>query len=561
VSGAARARAASVLALSALFALVYGLRYGVHNQHTYLLRAARAVRPELFGRDWLVAQATDYHPLFSALAALLMSGRHPGWALALANVALLATGAYLFYRLAREAAGPAALPAFLLVIGWPAFAAQHEVLGSVAVSALFTNYFVPANLGSLGLLAALVLHVRGRFLWAGLAAGAAGLFHANYLVLAPPLLLLAHALHRPSGWRPVLAQLAPCAAVVLLRLPELLAVSSDPLAAEGRRIFMTIRSPHHYVPLTFLRDFVPFLGWCLMGVAAWRGTGRPESDAAARLRALFVSVLALVSGATLLTTVVYVPAVAQLYVWRLAPFGVLLALVSLASWLSRGAPAGGDGSWPRRLALIAVMAAAASAIAWRAEPTVRAGVVALAVSAALAVAGWFGPRSGAAVGLMGAALLALGFARGLAGLRDEAAALDRPLSREEELYRWAQTTPVSALFAIPPDLGGFRLSAERAAVVDWKSTPAVPSEVCEWYRRVRLVAGQDDVTDPDSAVRGYQTMGPWRIARLREELGVDYIVLRSPFPRTRLPEYPVAFQDERFIVFDVRRPAPLPSRR
>jgi hypothetical protein len=89
----------------------------------------------------------------------------------------------------------------------------------------------------------------------------------------------------------------------------------------------------------------------------------------------------------------------------------------------------------------------------------------------------------------------------------------------------------------------------------------VPSEVCEWYRRVQLVAGRTDVADLDSAVRAYQTMGPWRIARLRSELGVDYVVLRSPFPRTRLPEYPVAFQDERFIVFDVRRPAPLPQHR
>ena len=556
---AARVRAASVLALSALFALVYGLRYGVHNQHTYLLRAARAVRPELFARDWLVVQATDYHPAFSALAALLMATRHPGWALALANVAVLATAAFLFYRLAREAAGPAALPTFLLVIGWPAFAAQHEVFGSVAVSALFANYFVPANLGSLGLLAALVLHVRGRFLWAGVAAAAAGLFHANYLVLAPPLLLLAHVVHRPTGLRPVAAELAPCALVLLVRLPELMAVSLDPLAAEGRRIFMTIRSPHHYVPLTFLRDFAPFYGWGLLGFAAWLGVGKPETPPAARLRALFVAVFVLVSAATLLTTVVDVPAVAQLYVWRLAPFGVLLALVSLAAWLPEGASQ--VGSWARRVIVIALLAASALAIGWRAEPGARAGVLLLAVTTALIVAGWFGLHSSTAVWSLGAALLALGLVHGLHGLRAEAAALDLPLSREEELYGWAQTTPVGALFAIPPDLDGFRLSAERAAVVDWKSTPVVPSEVCEWYRRVGLVAGLSDVTDLDSAVRGYQTMGPWRIARLRSELGVDYVVLRSPFPRTRLPEYPVAFQDERFIVFDVRRPAPLPTRR
>ena len=46
-------------------------------------------------------------------------------------------------------------------------------------------------------------------------------------------------------------------------------------------------------------------------------------------------------------------------------------------------------------------------------------------------------------------------------------------------------------------------------------------------------------------------MGPRRIARLRSELGVDYVVLRQPFPRGRLPEYRVAFADRRFIVFDV----------
>jgi hypothetical protein len=451
-----------------------------------------------------VTQATDYHAAFSALARLLMSGGHEAWAMALANVAVLTAAALLLYGLAREGAPHAALAAFLPMIGWPAFAAQHEVFGSVAVSALFANYFVPANLGSLGLLAALLLHVRGRFLWAGLAAAAAGLFHANYLVLAPPLLLLAHLVSRPpGGLRPVLVQLGPCALALLWRLPELLAMSLDPQAAEGRRIFMTIRSPHHYVPLTFLKDFAPFFGWQLLGLVAWRFGGEPATPAAARLRALFVSVFLLVSSATLLTTVVYVPVVAQLYVFRLAPFGVLLALVSLSAWL----------------------------------------------------AGRFAP----AVGVVGAVLLVLGLARGLPGIGDEAAALGRPLSREEKLYGWAQRTPQDALFAIPPDLDGFRLSAERSAVVDWKSTPVVPGEVCEWYRRLLLVSGRTHVADLDSAVRGYQTMGPWRIARLRAQLGVDYVVLRSPFPRARLPEYPVAFADRRFIVFDVRTPAPLPS--
>src|SRR4030095_17028099 len=142
VTGAARARAAAVGALAALFALGYGLRFGVHNQHTYLLRAARRAQPALFARDWLVAQATDYHPAFSALAGALLASPRPAWAVALANLLVLFLAALLVHGLAREAAGGdarAGLAAFLVVLGWASFAAQHEVLGSVGVSALFTN--------------------------------------------------------------------------------------------------------------------------------------------------------------------------------------------------------------------------------------------------------------------------------------------------------------------------------------------------------------------------------------------------------------------------------------
>jgi hypothetical protein len=510
VTRAARMGAAGLVGLLAvLFALSYGLRYGVHNQHTYLLRAVRRASPGLFARDWLVARTTDYHPGWSVLAGWMMASGHGPWLLAAGNTVVLCAAALVVFAIARSLAGARALPVLALVLGYTVFDAQHEVVGSVAVSALFTNYLVPANLGSLGLLAAVALHLRGRFLLSGLAAAAGGFFHANYLVLAPPVLLAAHLLapRAPGWWRPAAASLGPSAVVLLVRLPELLAMGEDPQAAAGRAVFMTVRSPHHYLPFTFLRDFAPFYAWQLAGLVALRLWAPPPEAAFLRLRALLAALFVAITGATLLTTAVEVPVVAQLYVWRLAPLAVLLAQIACACWLVRPAT-------------------------WKRVP--RAPSIAPV-----------------AVGGLGAVLFAIGAARGLPGLDAEARALGVPLADDEKLYGWARTTARDALFAVPPDVHAFRLAAERAIVVDWKSTPVRPGEVLEWYRRLLLVSGRPSVHHLEDAANGYRTMGPRRIARLRSELGVDYVVLRQPFPRGRLPEYRVAFADRRFIVFDV----------
>ena len=162
------------------------------------------------------------------------------------------------------------------------------------------------------------------------------------------------------------------------------------------------------------------------GLVAWRCGGPPATPAGERLRATFVAVLVLVSAATLMTTVVYVPAVAQLYVWRLAPFGVLLALVSLSAWLAVGAPVPGEHPRPKRVAATLLLVVGTAAIAWRAAPSLRWAAGALALMAALCVAGRLGARCATAVAGLGAVLLALGLAQGLPGLRKEATALGLP---------------------------------------------------------------------------------------------------------------------------------------
>jgi hypothetical protein len=370
-------------------------------------------------------------------------------------------------------------------------------------------------------------------------------------------------------------QLGPCLLVLLARLPALLAMAADPHAAEARRIFLSIRSPHHYVPLSFLPEFAPFFAWQAVGLLGLALLERSEPGARRRLAALAAALLALIGAATLLTTVIYVPAVAQLYVWRLAPFAVLVAqLAFMAAVVRRTAGALPLGVPLRALSALAVVAAALGLLAWESDTRSRVG---LGVLFALAAAG---PAVGSAVtrlraGLppllrarlrpahaaagLGLVALVAGAARGLEGLSSEAAALSLPLGVDQRVFAWARDTPRDALFAIPPGLQEFRLHAQRSVMVDWKSTPILPAQLREWYRRLLAVCGLEAIPMLAEAERGYATMGPRRMERLKRDFGVDFVIFRQPFPRTRLRDFGVAFADRHFIVFATGRTPPTPT--
>jgi hypothetical protein len=357
-------------------------------------------------------------------------------------------------------------------------------------------------------------------------------------------------------------------------------VAHHPEAAVARRIFLIIRSPHHYVPMSFLPDFAALFAWQALGLLALVVLARVDPVGRERLRALTVALFVLIGGATLSTTVVYVPAIAQLYVWRLAPFAVLvaqLAATAALAWRSAGVlPIAGRSL---RVSALSVLVMGLAVLAWRADVRSR---IALAVLGALALCGPAGvdavtqlrarvPRAFRDVlrpahvaGAIGLALFLVGVLSNLRGLADEVAFLSAPVLGEGPMFAWARSTPRDALFAVPPGLQEFRLATARSVVVDWKSTPVLPGELLEWYRRLLLISGLPEVQTLADVERGYAVMGPRRIDRLARELGVDFVLFRQPFPRARLGPYPVAFADRHYIAFGTRprgRAAPAASSR
>jgi len=106
-----------VLTSAVVFALSFGLSYGVGNHNTYLLGGLRLAHPDLLANDWLASQTTNYHKFFSYPAALLFRLDSSGWAFAVANVVMIVAGALIIFLLVDTLVGKRArLPVFFLVL-------------------------------------------------------------------------------------------------------------------------------------------------------------------------------------------------------------------------------------------------------------------------------------------------------------------------------------------------------------------------------------------------------------------------------------------------------------
>src|SRR5262249_19455535 len=127
---------------------------------------------------------------------------------------------------------------------------------------------------------------------------------------------------------------------------------------------------------------------------------------------------------------------------------------------------------------------------------------------------------------LAAGMLFVSFAFGpLTRLAGHSNLLSAPATSSGALATWMRDhSPTQALFLTPPDDDSLRFRSERAIVVDWKGTPAVPTEVLAWYERLSAVIGRRLASEADLA--GYDTLDPARVEALRQRYGFDYVVLK-----------------------------------
>ena len=113
-------------------------------------------------------------------------------------------------------------------------------------------------------------------------------------------------------------------------------------------------------------------------------------------------------------------------------------------------------------------------------------------------------------------------------------------------------TEIDAIFVIPP-VGGFRLEARRAVVVDFKVVSFGDAHLSEWYERMQLTY-EGSLTGPLSALPvlhdKYAGISDDRLLALKRRYGATHALL---FKQTR-SRMPVLYEDDRYKLTRIDRP-------
>lgn len=563
-----------VAVVAVAFAASYGLNYGFDNQLVYFLKSLVVTDRSLLQADWFTHHTTQYHRVFIYFGALLLKLNAHGWAVAIAQFLLVLVGALTMYRLVKRVAGQTlGLAAYLLLLSM-LFITRTS---SVGASYLFDTILQPSTLGALGSLAGTLFFVEERWLASGLCLAAGGAFHANYLVLAYPIFGLAHlALGFDNLRARLIAQFTPLLAVTIVLSPLLLAASHTKASPEAQEILFRVRSPHHYNPARFERNFMPFAAWQALGIGCgWRLHKAPNGR---RLGAVLCGLMLTIWAGTILTTLYDFPKVTQVFVWRFAPNADLCAQVLIACALAQAlaTPAVTRFYPPAALGLVGA-GLGVFGLFYRGKedaplPKLLLSFLAVALlvrALDLALDLWkhFAKPLALRIDRGKRALILVPFLLGAFELyrivpdRLEQARAHSNLLREEsgsnaDLYRWLrEESPKDAVYLTPPDLDGARLLGQRAIVVDWKAVPLIPTELLGWYERLCDVTGREVRSFRD--LGSYGSIDPERLALIVRKYHPDFMVLRRGAER-RFPDLPVVHRNGGYSVLKIASGEPPP---
>lgn len=542
-----------VLLTGAVIALSFGFSYAnVGNQATYLPHALNYFNPEFLANDWLVSKTTVYHGNFRWIVLVLSSLGSIGWAAAALNSLLIFLNLYLLYRLNIEIHRPSAIFAITLTI---LFVILDKTM-SVGESYLFSDGLQPSAIATTAWICAIWCFFRRQYIISGGVLAIGGLFHANFLVLGIGLFTLTHLFIGKekflSRWA---TQVGPSIIVVIFYLPMLLAATGGDEARLAREIFLEIRAPHHYLPISYSTNFWYLSGWFACGLAAVYAMA--DLPRHVELKSFIMALGISITGATLLTTLVFIPQVSQLYVWRLAPFLQVLSQICVMIFLIRQLTERFKIGQHRIAILTAFTVGALGIIRWVVwSSSLSAQFVTVCVLIGIYLVLRLKQYDTATQRLSiirAYCLTVLAVTLAVALIRIENGFHRSTLiqANNDSLITWVRHTPRNATFLIPPELGYFRLMGERGVVVDWKSTPIMPRELIAWYERLNAVSGRT-VRSVEDAVDGYRKHDLRKLESLAVHFCASYIVVDNVRHHVKFEEALPVFSNDAYSVYRVQ---------
>jgi len=566
--------------VAALPVLVIGATFGWGLNHsTYLVEGIKIAHPEIWQNDWWVNETTHYHFLFSYLVYGLEKLVILKPALVVANILVIFASFYLIYRIIREVYGPRALEIFVVFV--LLFAVIHKTQ-SVAQTFFFIDSLQPSSFGALGFLLGMFYFIRGRYFSSGLSVAILSLFHANFLILAFPLFGLAHIFVREKRLvKRLFWQLGPLLLGFLFLLPSILSTvdltAPKEVVDDALNIIFKIRSPWHYDFSYFKGEFVFLFGWLLMGVGALY-FGWKKNLILGRFSALFWAMVLIILVAFMEGLWIKSDFMARLFIWRLAPFVLMFAMIIFISAVF-------EDRWPEKISPTAnrwffasfFMGSMAVILVETSKLINLHGNYPLvfAYLPLVLIVFWFlnffqsslkkRPDSPSGKLKFSRGLLTYGLASfmipfQMTGLFDTCRfsyLADNCHSAEESLYKNVRTiTGNNSIFITPPNLVRFRLFTHRAVVASWDEVPFTPQETLEWYRRMSDIVGVEQISSWQGVNSFYQTQTVDNLIKLREKYGVDYAVFRNEgsFNPAVLETFgPPVYKNKVFFLFSLKK--------
>jgi hypothetical protein len=356
--------------------------------------------------------------------------------------------------------------------------------------------FLPSNVANVAMLWGVYFWIAGLPAPAGACLGLAGAFHINHAITGMALWFGATAFQGPRAfsrawWVGMLALVLLCAVQIVPSIHPVLSRSGTLSTHEYVELFVHLRHPHHFDPLSW--HWGIWLAFLIPLPLAFIAARCHRTDAVRRAGALFclyasMVVLALLTAGFWFLGETFV----QLNLYRFSIYPKLLSCVA-AAWLL-----------------------------WDAKPKLRPYVVgSLAVVAVAVVA------VAVSSGLLAAPNLRNPIAaKGLEG--DDAAYMS--------VVAWArENTPKDAIFLVPPDEQSFRVHAQRAIVVNFKGVPQLSAELPEWRDRLENVLDLDEggllalprpMGRTLAAIRSrYDALGAEHLFRVARRYDARYVVL------------------------------------
>jgi hypothetical protein len=528
---------AVVVLLGIAFALAYGAELGTGNQNTYLLDPLVRASPELYRSDWFVTENHHYHYGFAVVTAPLFSLDPAGaWAFGVAQLIVAVATLTAIYGIVAALLSRGRLVVFAGICGLVLVGGDRTLGGGY----LYAGYLQPSSFAVLAWLLAVNAWIRERPLLAGIALGVGALFHINYALLGIGVFGACELLRGPRDLRRLAYLVGPSLLVVLAFLPTMLASSKTDDDALALRILVQFLFPGHFKPYHLRLELASLLGWFVLLLAF-----RPDERSGASERVFRFA--AVTMGVSILAVaVVQVPpllTLTRLFVWRIAPFGVVCAQILLL--IEVGKIAAGTRARPRGLRLVAILVAAA-AIAYNAFIRRRGPIYAEVVTCVLVVSGLaILVRRERIVTALCAALCVFALWLGRAALVSPRLFT----TTETTATRWARKSSArDALFLVPPYQSRFRLSARRAVVIDIKSPPMYLDEVVDWYRRLCDVVDAQSLESIPATNARWDALRPEQLLAIATKFHATYVVLDKGRSRARLT-LPVAFEDDVNVIY------------